>query len=235
MICAALEAEGAAAAGAETLGAALALAGRERPDLIILDFHLPDGHGLDLCRRLRGGRGTKGTLCGMASTGSGGALRDVPIIALTAHGDLAGKRAGFEAGLDQFLTKPIELEELALWARALLRRAELRDRRVPPAFRKDDVEIDREAHLVVFGGRRITDLTRREFQLFHALAAEAPRLFSRADILAKVWGTVAVENLVDAHIHNLRKKLPPALAARLVSVPGKGFRYSAPPGRGGGS
>lgn len=218
MICAALEAEGAAPDGVFSLKEAAGLLSRERPDLVMLDLNLPDGHGLELCRRIRGDR----------------QLRDIPIIALTAHGDISCKKKGFESGLDQFLTKPIEMEELAMWVRALLRRVDIWNRSVPAAFRKGDVEIDQEAHLVGFRTRRIANLTKREFQLFYSLVSGAPRLFSRAEILARVWNTVAVENLVDTHIFNLRKKLPPELAARISSVPGKGFRYFDP-GRSGGA
>lgn len=209
MVCAAVGAEGATPLMAENLARAAELVDKESPDLVILDLNLPDGDGLRLCRRLRSRRET----------------RAVPIIALTAHGDMARKREGFAAGVDQFLTKPIELAELALWCKALLRRVELDRRAAMPSFTKGDLQIDEEAHLVVFRGKPIPTLTRREFQLLHHLARNSPRVFGRDEILSVIWRTVAVENLVDAHIYNLRRKLPPALASRLRSVPGKGFRY----------
>ncbi|HBB66381.1 MAG TPA: hypothetical protein DCZ93_03580 [Elusimicrobia bacterium] len=89
-----------------------------------------------------------------------------------------------------------------------------------------DVRICGESCLVRFKGRVIDDLTRREMDLFSFLVASSPKIISRRGIISEVWKTAAVENLVDTHIFNLRRKLPPELAARLQAVPGKGFRYS---------
>ena len=69
------------------------------------------------------------------------------------------------------------------------------------------------------------DLTAREFDLLLALVRQTPRIISRKGILEEIWRTAAVENLVDTHIFNLRKKLPKELAEKIQSVPGKGFRY----------
>lgn len=89
-----------------------------------------------------------------------------------------------------------------------------------------DLRICGESCLVKFKGRVIDDLTGREMDLFSFLVASSPKIISRQGIISKVWKTAAVENLVDIHIFNLRRKLPPELAARIQAVPGRGFRYS---------
>lgn len=90
-----------------------------------------------------------------------------------------------------------------------------------------DLWICGESCQVRFKGRVIDDLTGREMDLFSFLVASNPKIISRQGIISEVWKTAAVENLVDTHIFNLRRKLPPELAARIQAVPGKGFRYSA--------
>ena len=91
-----------------------------------------------------------------------------------------------------------------------------------------ELSICAESHVVGFGGEVIDNLTGREFDLLHFLASNAPKVISRRDIITNAWKTAAVDNLVDVHVLNLRRKLPPALAARIQSVPGRGFRYLAP-------
>lgn len=182
-----------------------------RPCLIILDLVLPDGNGLDICRSVR----------------SGVKFPDIPIIALTGKAALPDKKKGFSCGVDQYLTKPIDMEELVMWTRALLRRVSY-DKSGGSSLKTGGLEIDVRAHLIRYEGRTVERLTRREFQLFYALVKNSPAILSREEILAHVWRTVAVGNLVDTHLFNLRRKLPPALAAKVQAVPGKGYRYYAP-------
>lgn len=180
-----------------------------KPDLIILDLLLPDGDGLELCRLVR--RTPE--------------LSKTPIIALTCLTDIKEKKAGFEAGVDQYLEKPIEMEELSLWVKALLRRVEL-DSHGGKLLTFGDLQICAESYIIKFNGLDIGTLTRREFDLFCFLVKAGPRVISRKTIISEVWKTASVENLVDTHIFNMRHKLPRQLAARIQSVPGKGFRYS---------
>jgi len=209
LIRAALESEGYEILGAQTLQDGLKLAESRKPDLIVLDLGLPDGHGLELCCKVRSSR----------------ALAAIPIIALTGEAELHQKKKGFEYGLDQYLTKPIEMEELVMWVKALLRRVDIERGADLESKAYGDVKLSLEAHLLTFRGKYTEDLTKREFELFSALIAASPRIFSRAEIIREIWKTESVENLVDTHIFNLRKKLPPELASRVESVPGKGFRY----------
>lgn len=212
MIMAALDSEGYTALGAETLKDGLAIAESRRPCLIILDLKLPDGDGLELCVKLRASR----------------KLSMTPIIALTGEDKLPQKRKGFDCGLDQYLIKPIEVEELLMWVRALLRRTGLGSGTPMTESTFEDVKINQDTHMVKFRGQTICDLTKRELELFTVLITSAPRVFTREEIISIAWKTAAVPNLVDTHIYNLRKKLPAGLAARLQSVPGRGFRYFSP-------
>jgi len=100
--------------------------------------------------------------------------------------------------------------------------------KAPLGNTKGELSICAESRMVRFGGEVIDNLTGREFDLFHFLVSNAPKVISRREIISQAWKTSAVDNLVDVHIFNLRRKLPPALAAQVQSVPGRGFRYLAP-------
>lgn len=178
------------------------------PSLLILDLALPDGSGLEVCCWVR----------------NSDKLADIPIIALTGQDSMADKSKGFTAGVDQYLTKPIVMDELVLWIKALLRRVSL-DKSGGTLLKMGGLEIDVKAQLIKYKGHPVGNLTRREFELLYALAKNSPKIMSRGEILAHVWRTVSVENLVDTHMFNLRKKLPAELAANIQSVAGKGFRY----------
>jgi len=211
LIKAVLEKDGFHLICAETLRAGKDLLKRKKPDLIILDLGLPDGNGLEICALARGNA----------------ELSKTPIIALTGLTEFKDKKLGFDAGVDQYLEKPIVIEELSLWVRALLRRVDW-DAPGGTALTFGDLQICSESYIVKFKGELIGNLTRREFDLFYFLVKAGPKLISRNTIISEVWRTAAVENLADTHIFNLRRKLPRQLAARIQSVPGKGFRYFQP-------
>jgi DNA-binding response OmpR family regulator len=179
-----------------------------KPALIILDLVLPDGNGLELCALVR----------------SSQELSKTPIIALTGLTEFSDKKRGFEAGVDQYLEKPIVLDELSLWVKALLRRVDWNSHG-GPIQTCGDLQICAESYVVRFQEQAIGNLTRREFDLFYYLVQNSPKIISRDVIISEVWKTASVENLVDTHIFNLRQKLPRELAARVQSVSGKGFRY----------
>ena len=181
---------------------------RQAPDLVILDVNLPDGTGIEVCKAIRSHK----------------TLSRTPVIMLTGAGKFEDKDAGFSAGADHYLVKPIEARELLLWVNALLRRAD------PAAdsqktVEAGDLKIDVDSHVVLFKGQSITDLTAKELQLLYFLVRSRPKPLSRKYIISCLWRTVVVDNLVDVHISNLRKKLPVELSDRIQSVPGKGFRY----------
>lgn len=191
-----------------TVTAAKAYLNHHHPCLVILDMRLPDGHGLEVCCWVRNNE----------------KLENIPIIALTGEDEIHHKQKGFSAGVDQYLTKPIVMDELVMWVQALLRRVAM-DKSGGTVLTICALEIDVKAQIVKYRNKPVENLTRREFELLYAMAKNSPRIISRKEILSKIWRTVAVENLVDTHMFNLRNKLPPELASKLQSVPGKGFRY----------
>ncbi|MBI3288162.1 MAG: response regulator transcription factor [Elusimicrobia bacterium] len=196
---------------AETAEMGAHLFTRQAPDLAILDVDLPDGSGLDVCKAIRAHK----------------TLSRTPVIMLTGHGKLDDKSVGFAAGADQYLVKPIDPKELLLWVGALLRRAnpEVEGGKVIEA---GDLKVDCDLHVVRFKGQEIADLTVKELQLLYFLVRNRPKPLSRKYIISCLWRTVVVDNLVDVHMSNLRKKLPAELSDRIQSVPSKGFRYLGP-------
>ncbi len=208
MLAAALEEAGFGVHCAGTVKAGKEFLGHNSPGLVILDLQLPDGCGLELCRWVRGMEN----------------LANIPVIALTGQDELKDKTKGFLAGVDQYLTKPIIMDELVMWVKALLRRVDM-DKSGGAVLTLHDLQLDVKAQIVKYKNSPVGNLTTREFELLYALAKNSPRIFSRKDILAGVWRTVAVENLVDTHLFNLRKKLPPELSEKIQAVAGKGFRY----------
>lgn len=196
--------------GADSLKTGLQLLYKHKPDLVILDLNLPDGNGLEICREIR----------------DNSEFVKTPVIVLTGQAKMLDKKRGFAAGVDQYLTKPIAVDELEMWVKALLKRVELDSGNISDSIiTVGSLEMDIDAHLLKFDGKVITGITGREFKLLHILARNTPKVLSRQYVLSKVWETVAVSNLVDTHLYNLRKKLPKRLAQKIQSVSGKGFRY----------
>jgi DNA-binding response OmpR family regulator len=184
------------------------------PDLILLDWVLPDISGIEVCRELR----HAGSIC--------------PIVMLTARASTVDKVVGLEVGADDYITKPFDARELAARLGAHLRRS-LR----APASRSGEgvvnlggVEIDTEGRRVRVSGREVR-LTMTEFNLLSLLAANSGRVLSRAQLLEKVWGYLSDVDYhsVDPHIQRLRKKLGSLTEARvtLEAVPGLGYRLSS--------
>jgi two-component system, OmpR family, phosphate regulon response regulator PhoB len=179
------------------------------PDLIVLDWMLPDVSGIDLARRLRSDPRT----------------RDLPIIMLTARAAEGDKLQGFDAGADDYLTKPFSPRELIARIRALLRR------RAPEAV-DDPVEIagvrlEPATFRVSAGGVPVT-LSPTEFKLLHFLMKHPDRVLSRARLLDNVWGdhVFIEERTVDVHIRRLRLALQPTGSDRLIdTVRGGGYRF----------
>lgn len=178
------------------------------PCLMTLDLQLPDGCGLEVCFWAR----------------ANGRHGNMPIIALTGQDDFQDKKKGFLAGVDQYLTKPMVVDEVVMWVKALLRRMDM-DKSGGPVLTLGDLQLDAKAQIVKYKNNPVANLTRREFELLHALVKNSPRILSRKEILEKVWRTVSVENLIDTHLFNLRNKLPQELSANIQAVAGKGFRY----------
>lgn len=205
--------EGLSGAGYRVLEAdgvkvALHLFRTHEPDLAVLDVDLPDGSGLEVCKGIRASKN----------------LATTPVIMLTGKGALDDKGAGFEAGADQYLVKPVAPRELVMWAAALLRRLSL-DAGGGDELKAGPLVIAVSAHLVRYKDEVVSNLTVKEFELLCYLVKKRPQVLSRKQILSNLWHTVAVDNVVDTHVFNLRRKLPREAADRIQSVPGKGFRY----------
>jgi len=175
-------------------------------DFVILDWMLPGMDGLAVCRELRQ-RGLT-----------------IPIIMLTARGEVGERVLGLRAGADDYMGKPFELEELLARIQAVLRRATATGKLI-----FGDLEINRLGHRASLAGKPI-DLTMREFGLLLHLAYNANRVVPRSELLAKVWGTTfdPGSNLIDVHIKRLRDKLGEH-AWMIDTVRGSGYRLKASP------
>lgn len=189
---------------------ALALAGEQPPDLIVLDRMLPDLDGLEVIRLLRA-RGNH-----------------TPVLMLTALGTLEHRVGGLDAGADDYLAKPFAFSELLARLRALGRRqGELR----LEAPRAGDVRLDPTRHRVVVGDRA-EDLSAREYALLDYLIRQGGRVVTRQQILDAVWGAEpdVYSNVVDLYVHYLRRKLA-GLGRRgaLRTVRGVGYALDGGP------
>jgi len=180
---------------------------RERPDLIVLDVGLPGGDGFGLLRRIR-------------------EASDVPVVMLTARGDVSDRVTGLESGADDYVAKPFALEELAARVRAHLRRRAIDRADRPPegTLHAGDLTVDVGVRHASRHGMPL-DLTAREFDLLTLLVNEPDRVHSKAAILERVWGYAHDPNLVEVYVGYLRRKLgdPPMIE----TVRGSGYRLHA--------
>jgi len=189
---------------------ALDIARREKPDLIILDIMLPKLSGFEVCRILR-----KETT--------------VPVLMLTAKADEVDKIVGLEIGADDYMTKPFSMRELLARLGAMLRRAEMAIGRAGDAevLIIDGLEIDVARHRACLGGTTL-ELTPKEFDLLTFLARNKGFVFSREQLLERVWGYdfAGDTRTVDVHIRWLRQKIErePTKPERLVTVRGTGYK-----------
>jgi len=190
---------------------ALEIARSQKPDLIVLDLMLPKISGYEVCRILRKDM-------------------SVPILMLTAKAGEVDKIVGLEIGADDYMTKPFSTKELLARIRALLRRASLVESRQAAsdsALRINDLEIDIARHQAKLG-ESVLELTQKEFDLLDFLARNKGLVFTREQLLNKVWGYdyVGGTRTVDVHIRWLREKIEanPGEPKRLVTVRGVGYK-----------
>ncbi len=189
-LCYNLQAEGFACCHSETGEEAEILVLEERPDLVILDWMLPQVSGIEICRRLRSKPET----------------RSIPILMLTARGEESDRIRGLSTGADDYVVKPFSLPELMARVKAILRRTA--PDRLADVLAVSDIELDRAAHRVTRGQREIR-LGPTEFRLLEFLMESPGRVLSRTQLLDGVWGRDAFvdERTVDVHIGRLRKAL----------------------------
>ena len=189
---------------------ALAHLADKRPDLILLDWMLPDISGIDLARRLR-----KDEL-----------YADIPIIMLTAKVEEGDKVRGLETGADDYVTKPFSTRELTARIKAVLRRTGAHDQQA--VLEAGDLRLDPGAHRVMAAGREL-HLGPTEYRLLHFFMSHPERVYSRSQLLDRVWGqnTFIEERTVDVHIRRLRKILSePGCDHMIQTVRGAGYRFS---------
>jgi len=183
-----------AASGSQALG-------NEPYELLLLDLGLPGTDGLTLLRNLRG-RGL-----------------DTPVLIITARDAVADRVAGLDAGADDYLVKPFDLDELAARIRALLRR---KAGRSAPRLEHLSVTLDPATHRVTRDGEEVS-LSGREFALLELLLERPGAILSRGQIEERLygWGEEVESNAIEVHIHSLRRKLG---AQFILTVRGVGYR-----------
>jgi DNA-binding response OmpR family regulator len=190
---------------------ALETARREKPNLIILDIMLPRLSGLEVCRILRH-------------------EMTFPILMLTARAEETDKIVGLELGADDYMTKPFSIRELLARVRAVLRRSDM-TRAVPAlaesTLKIDDLEIDPARHRAARRGEAL-DLTPKEFDLLAFLARNKGFVFSREQLLEKVWGYdyAGDTRTIDVHVRWLRRKIEadPQRPRHLITIRGIGYK-----------
>jgi len=185
---------------------------REEPDLLILDLMLPGMDGLEICRQVR----------------KHDRYSAIPILMLTARSGEADRVVGLELGADDYVTKPFSMRELIARIRALLRRHEATPQRT--SVQRGDLTIDPSAHAVSVGGKPV-ELSALEFRLLHHLASHPGLVFSRDQLLDRVWGNdrSVTPRSVDVYIRRVREKIEPEpqQPAYLQTVHGVGYRFVA--------
>ncbi len=203
-------------AGYDVLGAGSAAEARaaiadRHPDVILMDWMLPDVSGLELTRQLKRDERT----------------REIPVIMLTARGQEDDRVAGLDGGADDYVTKPFSSRELQARIKALLRRT------VPPPnalLQLGELALDTLSHRVSVRGAEVS-LGPTEYRLLNFFAEHPDRVYSREQILDRVWGgnVYVEERTVDVHIRRLRKALEPhAYDTIIQTVRGAGYRLSMP-------
>ncbi len=190
--------------------AALHAVGDRLPDLILLDWMLPGQSGIEFARQLK----------------RDDATAEIPIIMLTAKGEEHDKIRGFDAGVDDYVSKPFSTRELIARIKAVTRRVSVHGGRQPVTI--DGLTLDPSSHRVSAGGEQVK-LGPTEFRLLNFLMTHPERVFARAQLLDRVWGrnVYLEERTVDVHIRRLRKALTPyGYECYIQTVHGSGYRFS---------
>ena len=192
---------------------AVAAAASSPPDLVVLDLMLPGFDGFEVMRRLHADRGAR-----------------VPVILLTAKGEESDRVVGLRSGADDYVVKPFSPAELVARVDAVLRRVDGDEAAAVP-LRFGDLEIDPRARSVAIAGREI-ELTQREFDLLEFLAAHAGQVFSRDQLMDRVWrlSFYTDTTTVTVHVRRLRAKIEPDPAGPrfIENLRGLGYRFVRP-------
>lgn len=185
---------------------AIEKASRLLPHLIILDVMMPEMDGMETCSEIKKNPNLQNTL----------------VIFLTARGEDYSQIAGFEAGADDYITKPIKPKIILSRVKALLRRYKEKETNKEIVELKD-ITIDRERYLVIKDGKEII-LPRKEFELLQMLCSKPNKVFTRSEIFSKVWGddVIVGDRTIDVHVRKIREKIG---IDNLKTVKGVGYKY----------
>ncbi|HAF46896.1 MAG TPA: DNA-binding response regulator [Cryomorphaceae bacterium] len=202
-----LQSEGYKVATAASGKAGVAKAREFKPDLILLDVMMPEMDGIEACDQIRRLSGLENTI----------------IAFLTARGEDYSQVAGFEAGADDYITKPVKPKVLTSRLKALLRRRPVPEQEVPGKMEFSDLIIDPERYHVEISGK-VIELPRKEFELLSLLASKPGKVFTREEIMDRIWGTVVIVGgrTIDVHIRKLREKIGDN---RIKTVKGVGYKF----------
>jgi DNA-binding response OmpR family regulator len=177
----------------------------ERPiDLLIADIMMPRLDGYELLKRMRAEKFT------------------IPVLLLTAKQTIEDKKEGFNAGTDDYMTKPVDYDELLLRIRALLRRARIaHDRNIVIG----EFSISEEKHVAFYDGKDI-QLSRKEFDLLYKFLSYPGRIFTKKQLLEDIWGSYyeCTEDTIKTHINRLRNKLAECKEFNLITIKGFGYK-----------
>lgn len=202
-----LEAEGYQVFTAKNGQEGVAKAKKKQPHLIILDVMMPEMDGIEACEQMRKIPNLENTI----------------ITFLTARGEDYSQVAGFDAGADDYITKPIKPKVLVSKVKALLRRLKEDNSEAEDIFKVGDIVINREEYKVINSGNEIV-LPRKEFELLALLTSKPSKVFRREVILDKVWGNEVVVGgrTIDVHIRKLREKIG---EDHFKTVKGVGYKF----------
>jgi len=180
-----------------------------KPDLILMDVMMPVMDGMEACRQLKEDNDTK----------------NIPIVFLTARSEEFAELAGFEAGADDYISKPIRPRVLMSRLKAILRRRNAIQSATHEIIDFGDLKIDRDRFVVEFKGKSL-QFPRKEFELLSFLASRPGRVFSRDEILENVWGNevVVLDRTIDVHVRKIREKLEERY---IYTVKGVGYKFEA--------
>lgn len=187
---------------------ALEIAGKELPHLVILDVMMPEMDGMETCREIRNIPEMNSTI----------------VVFLTARNEDYSQIAGFDAGADDYIAKPIKPRILTSRVKALLRRYKPEEQEAEP-LNLTDLIIDRERYLIVKDGKNIV-LPRKEFELLVLLTSKPNKVFSREEIFAKVWGpdVIVGDRTIDVHVRKIREKIG---IENIKTIKGVGYKYES--------
>jgi phosphate regulon transcriptional regulator PhoB len=185
-----------------------------KPDLIILDLMMPEMNGMEVCRVVRGNI----------------EMSDIPVIMLTAKSDQLDKILGLEIGADDYITKPFHVRELLARVRSVLRRAERKpDDEKQELLSLGGISIDMRSYSVTVDEKPV-ELSSREFKLLHFFISHPGRVYTREQLLDRVWGdeSFVEPRTVDVHISRLRNEIEPDKEnpRYILTVRGIGYKFA---------